>query len=122
MVAKAIRLYHTIKYLKLKQVVWRIIYVLPRFISPKRKCPETTSVTFTGISKTGISKDYDNYIFLNEAHQVSIVGWDNSSLSKLWRYNLHYFDYLRQDGQQIELIEIQRKTIENWIVIQLLLE
>lgn len=30
--------------------------------------------------------------FLNEAHDVSDVGWDDAELSKLWRYNLHYFD------------------------------
>jgi uncharacterized heparinase superfamily protein len=93
-----------------------LIYFLPRFITPKKKFPETRSMPFRNISKLGITEDYDHYIFLNKANQLSIVGWDNSSLSKLWRYNLHYFDYLRQEGQKTDHIGFQEKIIERWIV------
>jgi uncharacterized heparinase superfamily protein len=115
LLTRAVRLYHTIKYLKLKQVVWRVIYFSPRFITPKKNCPDTRTITFTSLSKIGITEDYDNFRFLNEVNQLSIVGWDNSSLSKLWRYNLHYFDYLRQEEQKQEQIGYQQKIIEKWI-------
>lgn len=32
--------------------------------------------------------------FLNKTHEVTTRGWDDPSLEKLWRYNLHYFDDL----------------------------
>lgn len=32
--------------------------------------------------------------FLNEVRDISVHGWDDPSLEKLWRYNLHYFDDL----------------------------
>ena len=36
----------------------------------------------------------DTFIFLNEKERFS--GWNDSSRNKLWLYNLHYFDWLRQ--------------------------
>ena len=37
----------------------------------------------------------NSFIFLNEAHQVLYpVDWNNPKCSKLWLYNLHYFDDL----------------------------
>lgn len=33
--------------------------------------------------------------FLNEEHDLDrLAGWDDATVSKLWRYNLHYFDDL----------------------------
>lgn len=34
------------------------------------------------------------FVFLNEAHDIDRCGWDDPETSKLWRYNLHYFDAL----------------------------
>jgi uncharacterized heparinase superfamily protein len=115
LVDKVVRLYHTLKYLKLKQVIWRIIYLLPRFISIKKNCPEIILFPLYSISKNGITKDYDYYSFLNETHQLSIIGWDNSTISKLWRYNLHYFDFLRQNNQNEKSLELQKDIIDKWI-------
>lgn len=116
MLAKAIRLYDTIKYLKFKQFVWRFIYFLPRFITPKKRHPATKSIKFIYIAKYGITDDYDHYIFLNEINQLSLIGWDNSSISKLWRYNLHYFDCLSQVELTNERIELQNNIINKWII------
>ena len=116
MLAKAIRLYQTVKYLKIKQFVWRVIHLLPRFQTPEKRCPKTKSIEFINIIKFGITENYDRFTFLNEEKQLSIVGWDNSALSKLWRYNLHYFDYLRQEEHQAKRFELQQKIIENWII------
>lgn len=41
--------------------------------------------------------DYKNgiFIFINETHQFSSgIEWNSPELSKLWLYNLHYFDFL----------------------------
>lgn len=115
MLAKAIRLYHTVKYLKLKQVVWRLIYLLPRLRTPETSSPKTRSIPFINISKLGITKDYDHFTFLSEVNQLSLVGWDNPSQSKLWRYNLHYFDYLNQLEFENEGVVLQNKIISKWI-------
>ena len=116
MLAKAIRLYHTVKYLKIKQFVWRAIHFLPRLQTSEKKCPKTKSIEFIYIVKFGITENYDRFTFLNEEKQLSIVGWDNSAIAKLWRYNLHYFDYLRQEEHQAKQFELQQKIIEDWII------
>ncbi len=115
MLAKAIRLYHTVKYLKLKQVVWRLIYLLPRRRTPQTSSPKTNSIPFINITKRGITKDYDHFTFLSEVNQLSLVGWDNPSQSKLWRYNLHYFDCLNQVELENEGVELQDNIISKWI-------
>ena len=115
MLAKAIRLYHTVKYLKLKQVVWRLIYLLPRLRTHQTSFPKTSSIPFINITKQGITKDYDHFTFLSEVNQLSLVGWDNPSQSKLWRYNLHYFDCLNQLGFENEVIVLQNNLISKWI-------
>uniref|UniRef100_UPI00404B5B4F heparinase II/III family protein n=1 Tax=Flavobacterium sp. TaxID=239 RepID=UPI00404B5B4F len=115
MLAKAIRLYHTVKYLKLKQVIWRVIYLLPRFRTPQTNFPKTSSSPFINITKRGITKDYDHFTFLSEVNQLSLVGWDNPSQSKLWRYNLHYFDCLNQLELENEEVQLQNNLISKWI-------
>ena len=52
--------------------------------------------------------------FLNVAKSFEIcsIDWKSSDMPKLWRYNLHYFDYLLDKGRELE----QRKQIVNhWI-------
>jgi len=115
LLAKAIRLYHTVKYLKLKQVVWRLIYLLPRLRTPQTSSPKTNSIPFINITKRGITKDYDHFTFLNEVNQLSLVGWDNPSQSKLWRYNLHYFDCLNQLELENEEVQLQNNLISKWV-------
>ena len=116
MLGKAIRLYHTVKYLKLKQVLWRLIYLLPRLRTPQTSFPKTSSIPFINITKHRITKDYDHFTFLNEVNQLSLVGWDNPSQSKLWRYNLHYFDCLNQLELGNEEVQLQNNIISKWII------
>jgi uncharacterized heparinase superfamily protein len=116
LLAKTIRLYHTVKYLKFKQVFWRFIYLWPRFQTPETSYPNIKSISFFTIPKFGITENYDNFLFLNEENQLSKVGWDNFFQSKLWRYNLHYFDYLNQFELTSERIELQNSIINKWVI------
>ena len=116
MLTKAIRLYHTVKYLKFRQVVWRLIHLLPRLRTPETSPPKIRSIPFINIPKLGITKDYHHFTFLSEINQLSLVGWDNPSQSKLWRYNLHYFDCLNQLELTAERIELQNNIITKWII------
>jgi uncharacterized heparinase superfamily protein len=88
---------------------------LPRLRSPQTSSPRTNSIPFINITKQGITKDYDHFTFLSEVNQLSLVGWDNPSQSKLWRYNLHYFDCLNQLELENEEVQLQNNLISKWI-------
>ncbi len=117
MLNKIVRLYNTVKYLKFKQIYWRIIYLLPRLITQQKKCSNTQinkrKILF--IPRDGITADYQSFIFLSELNNIVEAGWDNPSISKLWRYNLHYFEYLLQNNSNEKHLVSQTQIIENWI-------
>ncbi len=117
MLNRIVRLYHTVKYLKAKQIFWRLLNVVPRFISEVNEFPPIINeqLTHNFIPRDIITTNYDQFKFLNETHSLKAVGWDNNSISKLWRYNLHYFDYLLQFENSDNQTEHQLKLIENWI-------
>ena len=92
---------NTLRYLKFKQVFWRIWFLLGKplvdysqappvrdklgsFLSPARRVPSII--------------DSDTFFLLNKSGSLSALGWvdtsKNVSQSKLWRYNQHYFDDL----------------------------
>lgn len=58
--------------------------------------------------------DRDEFCFLNEVRSLSGNGWDNPAVSKLWRYNLHYFDDLNATGAE-RRIAWHRDLIARWI-------
>jgi len=115
LLGKLIRLYHTLKYLRFKQIVWRLYSFFPRFIFFDSSSPNIISLQFRVLFKHGITQDYNSFTFLNETHCLAEQGWDNKRLSKLWRYNLHYFDFLLQDSASLEIIEKQKNIVANWI-------
>jgi len=110
-------LFHTVKYLKLKQIIWRVIYLLPRFIRPVNTHPSILIIDFKSkfIGKKSRTDDFRVFNFLNESYNLFEVGWDSKSISKLWRYNLHYFEFLLQYN-----INDNRKEatsiLEKWMV------
>jgi len=114
---RIVRLYHTVKYLKAKQIFWRLLNLTPRFISEVNEFPPINNeqLTYNFIPCNIITTDYDQFKFLNETHSLKAVGWDDKSISKLWRYNLHYFGYLLQNKNSAYQIEHQLKLIEKWI-------
>lgn len=117
MLKRIVRLYNTVKYLKAKQIFWRLLNFTPRFISEVNEFPPIINEQFTYnfIPCNIITTDYDQFRFLNETYSLKVVGWDDNSISKLWRYNLHYFDYLLKVENSDNHIELQLKLIENWI-------
>ncbi len=115
MLTKALRFYHTIKYLKIKQIVWRVFNLFPRLIFEKNNFPTEEKVALEFIVKKEITSDYNSFLFLNEKFQLSEVGWDNPTLPKLWRYNLHYFDFLRQFEFDNQRVLLQIDIISKWI-------
>jgi uncharacterized heparinase superfamily protein len=114
---KFFRLYHTVKYLKVKQIIWRLINLFPRFISEVELYPPTLDEQNPSnfISRKNITSDYDNFEFLNETNSLRETGWDNEFSSKLWCYNLHYFECLLQVDSSNNKTDAQISLIDNWI-------
>jgi uncharacterized heparinase superfamily protein len=95
--AKARLYFQTMRHLRPVQIYGRLLFKLARprpDVSPppplramagRFEAPAPRAPSLTGPK---------NFSFLNESHSLNEVGWDNQGLSKLWRYNLHYFDDL----------------------------
>jgi uncharacterized heparinase superfamily protein len=114
---KVSRFYHTVRYLKFKQIIWRIVGVFPRLVFEVKNYPSITEVVKTNhfIIRDGITSDYVNFRFLNETNNIKVVRWAGKGTSKLWQYNLHYFDCLLQSINTSNHVDEQIKLIENWI-------
>ncbi|MGB3832263.1 MAG: alginate lyase family protein, partial [Mesorhizobium sp.] len=56
----------------------------------------------------------DAFRFLNETGSLAAHGWDDPALSRLWRYNLHYFDDLNAEGAE-ERGEWHKALVARWI-------
>ena len=115
---KVARYWHTIRYLRPVQILSRFKYFFRRpkidltppgdlripagnWIIPARRRQSMFSVDF--------------FCFLNQTHQVTSVNdWNNQDWSKLWIYNLHYFDDLNAIDSD-ERVEWHRIFIDIWI-------
>jgi uncharacterized heparinase superfamily protein len=117
LINKLSRFYHTVKYLKFKQIIWRIASIFPRLVFEVKNYPfnkeQLNSNYF--IPRDEITSDYVNFKFLNETNNIKIVDWDGKNTSKLWQYNLHYFDCLLQSNSTSTNQVEQIRLIENWI-------
>jgi hypothetical protein len=66
----------------------------------------------------------NEFEFINIKHKVSLKdAWNNKNLQHLWRYNLHYFEYLYKlsfeylnDNKNLKYYEKYKELILNWII------
>ena len=70
-------LFRTIKYLKLRQIWFQVWRRVQRRLEAHPKCAADELPEFTFLNLTAKPK-----------------GWNDESLDMLWRYNLHYFDWI----------------------------
>lgn len=92
------RLFHTIRHLRPVQLYGRAWFRLYRpsvDLSPTPPLrPSSAFAPFPTHREPSLLHPWI-FRFLNEEHELVNAGdWDNPSYSKLWRYNLHYFDDL----------------------------
>jgi uncharacterized heparinase superfamily protein len=109
--------WHTLRHLKLSQIVWRLVFrfkkVLPDLSPPpalRTMQGPIVLVAHRAPSLIGRTK----FIFLNEEGDLELDGWDNPQREKLWRYNQHYFDDLNARSAA-ERREWHRSLIARWI-------
>lgn len=91
--------FHTIRYLKLKQIYYRILLKIIKTKIKKNSSFElrvSEKIFSIPILKKVSLIDEDTFCFLNETKSLSKIGWyeKHDTIPKLWRYNQHYFDYL----------------------------
>lgn len=96
-----LRFFHTVRYLRPVQIFGRVFFRLYRpkidqcTALERRNCQGAWRLPVVRVqSRLGP----DRFRFLNETHEVrNRADWNNPAWSKLWLYNLHYFDDLNAE-------------------------
>jgi uncharacterized heparinase superfamily protein len=114
--------FYTIRYLKPQQIYRRLLF---RLVSPRvdaKKSPELRVISFRSNDFSSDASqpigflpvaqrqpsllDAETFVFINQAGSLPSLGWDGQAkgkadpVSKLWRYNQHYFDDLNAAGAE----------------------
>ncbi len=105
----------TIKFLKISQILARISFIISKpkpDLSPPPEKRVHQKIEFKGFNNSLKSKN--TFEFLNQriTHKLDEL-WTRSSISKLWLYNLHYFDYLNSTKEQAQ--DLLHQILNNWI-------
>ena len=101
---KLLLLLNTIKFLRIKQIRYRVFYLIRnRFYKKKYECHVDVSgghLLWTHNLEKHVSyKRGNSFTFLNIEHNFGKkIDWNWASYGKLWTYNLNYFDFLNQSA------------------------
>lgn len=97
-------LFHTLKYLRFKQLYYRGYYLIRnKFLKKEHIKPLNREITSLHWKEsflyTDSYKNKNTFEFLNLPHTFEAeTDWNHSTLGKLWTYNLNYFDFLNQES------------------------
>lgn len=114
---KCFRYCNTIRYLKLIQIFARIKFIFPRSKIAQNKKNKKNQLLSAWVKSPKPKQSMislNTFEFLNETHEISINDWSSSKFSKLWLYNLHYFDDLNSTGSE-KRVEWHKSYINSWI-------
>ena len=98
------KLFNTVKYLKLKQMNYRLFYLIRKRVRNILKFKYLMSIDKVSseliLDETILlNRAYSNnkFTFLNLSYKIeNEIDWNYGKHGKLWTYNLTYFDYLNQ--------------------------
>ncbi len=110
------RYFHTIRYLQWRQIFYRLWYRIPVKVSLKHILSKRPikNAFIKPISKAASFVPPKSFRFLNAERTVfEAKSWNSQSTSKLWLYNLHYFDWLQAGEHYPQPIAIG--MIQRWI-------
>jgi uncharacterized heparinase superfamily protein len=116
-IAKAFRYWNTIRYLRPIQVVGRLWFRAHRPRVDLRPAPDLRVRQGPWTAPAERTQSFAapaRFTFLNESSDIGPNDWDKASLSKLWRYNLHYFDDLNATDARSRRSE-HEALIERWV-------
>lgn len=109
---------HTIRHLRLQQLYHLLVHrLMPlRLHRPQvqeiRVRPDTRLLPSLPGRTATCGEWAFNFINIEQSFPSGEVDWKSKDKPKLWRYNLHYFDYLRDDWRSRES---RLWTIKHWI-------
>ena len=114
MITKLGLYYRSLRYLKIKQVYYRVYYFTrTRFRAALNyKYDYDLSKSYKLVKLDDYPKFNNSYIgrgrfkFLNLEHQFDQIDWDFAENGKLWTYNLNYFDFINQESSSVESSKI----------------
>ena len=109
--------WHTLRHLRPVQLIGRLRYRLSNpvpdeGVAPKRR--DGLKDWQTPAARPSSLTGPNSFNFLDSDGDLTADGWDNPDRSKLWRYNLHYFDDLNAAGNP-DRENWQRNFMEAWI-------
>jgi uncharacterized heparinase superfamily protein len=111
--------FHTVRYLKLKQIYYRVWFnlirpIISQNVDTKLRNP-TNSFCLT-IQKNPSLLKKDTFVFLNKSKSMSEIVWNlkGKDVGKLWHYNQHYFDDLNALGSANRK-EWHYELLQNWV-------
>jgi uncharacterized heparinase superfamily protein len=108
--------FHTIRHLRPKQVSSRLLRKLNAqtkgLSAPTSFTLRQLTVSTSWVGKPSKCEDGFNFINLRRDFPAGGIDWLCPEMPKLWRYNLHYFDYLLDAGRP----KVERcQLIDDWI-------
>lgn len=109
--------FHTLRYLKPRQIYWRLWYKIaqPRLdLSPQPSLRSGTGHWVVNARRRQSLEDCDKFNFLNQTGRLSKIGWDGPEREKLWRYNQHYFDDLNAENSDVRS-DWHEALIKSWL-------
>ncbi|MDC0382477.1 heparinase II/III family protein [Flavobacteriaceae bacterium] len=112
-------IFHTVKYLRFKQIAYRLINNVRKRFSNKeynqqlKSNVETIQWSNTIEKFTSYSGNLE-FSFLNIRHKFEgTIDWNYDEYGKLWTYNLNYFDFLNQSAiKQSEALILMKDYVE----------
>lgn len=111
-------LFHTVIHLRWRQIVYRCYYRIRRAQVIRFPSQAVNTNSFSWISPVFAVQSFfpDNTVrYLNEEGRIEVRSdWNQPYKSKLWLYNLHYFDDLNAHGAE-RRVSVHRQWIHRWI-------
>ncbi|WP_427183811.1 heparinase II/III family protein [Bordetella bronchialis] len=117
--ARVARFWHTVRHLRAIQFAYRAKYWLLRGVCIRTDVDDAVCGEARASAQTAYPDGPIEYLgfgrlrFLNREGNLS-QGWQPRWQSRLWLYNLHYFNYLHQQGRARHREELAG-TIDAWI-------
>ncbi|MDA9323421.1 heparinase II/III family protein [Flavobacteriaceae bacterium] len=112
-------IFHTVKYLRFKQIAYRLINNVRKRFSNKEYNQQLKS-NVEPIQWSNTIEKFTSYsgnlefCFLNIRHKFEgKINWNYDDYGKLWTYNLNYFDFLNQSAiKQSEALILMKDYVE----------
>ena len=118
MIENILKYFHTIRFLKVKQIIWRIFKLfkktnisLPNSLNRRDPINDWYQIRIAKIHTLNKS----SFVFLNKQHDyIDQIDWNDSKQEMLWLFNLHYFNDLCAPHDPDRNIW-HREIIDSWI-------